>query len=339
MGSLRRTRYSCRCLYRGSLACPPSTIRQNCDVTFSIRPPSAQWEPISGADGSLLAWAWWKPQTAPGDLLCSIPPEQLSSGGLTARLLATAAGLVWPEVAGWVIAGQFFDAQQGANPLLDLPLPDQFDGQVAFRSAVVPYVPAVAFGPAAAPAAPAAATGPSDIAAGPCEVDVATAERMLAAIDADWQATLKLERDLRAKLKEVQSTQARVGGLTRDLNADERRFADSNDIRQWNDAKRQLRDAASKLSKQARDYELGTVSAAGARNRFEEVHRKYVTTKTPFAGITQVAKEFEQHRKTAQNLLQAMGAANSNAASTGEAKAKQILASIAAKARKARTKR
>ena len=186
---------------------------------------------------------------------------------------------------------------------------------------------------------PAAATGPSDIAAGPCEVDAHTAERMLAAIDADWQATLKLERDLRAKLKEVQATQARVGGLTRDLSADERRFADSNDLRQWNDAKRQLRDAASKLSKQARDYELGTVSAAGARNRFEEVHRKYVSTKTPFAGISQVAKEFEQHRKTAQNLLQAMSSANSSAASTGEAKAKQILASIAAKARKARTKR
>lgn len=307
-------------------------------MTLSARSPSTAWEPLPDASGSLLAWAWWKPSGA-NDLIVSVPPERLAAGPVSARTLVDAASLTWAEVSGWVVAGQFFDAAGGQNPLLDQPLPPGFDGQIVIRGfGPAPMLPAGAIAPQSMPATN-DADGPSAIGTGACEVDANAAERLLAGIDADWQATIKLERDLRAKMKEAQAAQGRLSALTRDLSADERRFADSNDLREWNDAKRFLRDAAAKLSKQARDYELGTVSAAGARNRFEEVHRKYVVSKTPFAGITQVAKEFEQHRKTAQNLLQSLSSATSSASTTAESKAKRILANINAKARKARAKR
>ena len=309
-------------------------------MTFGVRPASTAWEPLVDGVGP-VGWVWWHPSDAPTDVLVSPGTERPHS----ARSLIAACGLPPQAVVNWTAAGGWYETHGGQNPLLDHPLPAGLAEPIRFRLALAApshasAVPGAANPPglhAAAATPPAAATAPQPV-SGPCEVSQDQAERLLAAIDADWHSVLKLERDLAAKKKELESLAGRIGSLNRDLNADERRFADSNDLREWQDAKRWMRDAQSKLSRIARDFDLGVVSSAGARNRFEQVYQQYVASRTPFAGIMQTAKEFEQHRKTAQQLLQSMGSAHSAASRDGEGRAKQILARIAAKARKGRRK-
>ena len=300
-------------------------------MSFAERPPSVQWEPVAANDGSPLAWVWWKPAAAPHEIIVSLAGVAMrpTVGGLIGQL-----GLTPAEIAGWLVAGQYFDAAGGQNPLLHARLPETPDLEVrlvaAANGAFPTASPPMMGGPAAAAVAPTRPRG------GACEVDQQTAERLLGGIDADWNSTLKLERDLAAKQKEVQSLLGRINTLNRDLNADERAAADSNDLRSWQDARRWLRDATAKLSKVSRDFDLGSISAAGSRNQYESIHREYVAQRKPFAGILQVAKEFEQHRKTAQNLLQAMSAAHAAASRDAEGRARQVLAKIAANARKKR---
>lgn len=325
------------------------------------RPPSTQWEPaaLPGLPQSPV-WLWF----GAGEVHVSVPPETHAppwnpAGPLpvTARMLAAAAGLDAARVAGWSAFGQSFDAQGGANPLLDQPLPPTpgTPVQVTFTIAAAPAPAVPPAGQAdsgllgvlaAAPQVDGAvaAAPPSDWKAGPsvpsreaaADPDAA---RTLTAMEADWNAIQQLERQLNAVTKQLNAMQGKLQTLNRDLNPVERVAADSNDVKDWNDVRRFLRDRSAEVSRQIRAFDIGTVSAAGDRRRLEDIVEQYVRTKRPFPQMAAAAQQFEAHRKTCQTLLSQSSNALSKANSEGEAKARVVLQRIAKKARDKRAKR
>jgi hypothetical protein len=139
-----------------------------------------------------------------------------------------------------------------------------------------------------------------------------------------------------AARQQLLGLQQRITSLNRDLSPEQRASADSLDKRDWHDARRWLRDAASSISRDLRDHDIGITSGAGARTRFERIYMDFVTPRRPFAGLVQVQKEFEAHRRTTQNLLSSMQQTLTNAARDGEHRAQQVLTRIVGKMRGSR---
>ncbi len=234
-----------------------------------------------------------------------------------------ASGLAAETFAGWTVGGVTYDAMSGRNPLLDQPLPSVPQGlTIALRCAAIPDPQAVpAPGPGAPPATPVAA---------------ADSQKLLAVMEMNWQAIIQIERQMEAVRKQLGGLLGRLGSLNRDLNPDERKHADSVDLKDWQDARRWLRDCASTVSRFIRDYDIGMTSTAGHRARLEDLYRQYVSQGQPFAGIGAAAQEFESHRRSVQSLLSQMQNASNAASRDGEQRAQQLLQRIAAKVRRGR---
>ena len=127
--------------------------------------------------------------------------------------------------------------------------------------------------------------------------------------------------------------------MNRDLSSEEARCGDQLDKRDWQDARRWLRDGAARLSRFLKDHHMGMTSTAGKRESYAAIYRQYVVPRHSFDGLAQAEREFEFHRKSLQTLLNNMNAAHSAAVQDGERRAQQVLTRIAAKVRTARAKR
>jgi hypothetical protein len=296
------------------------------------RPPSVAWEPLPlpHVPGGCV-WVWFFPAHAPGTIQLQIPLEAAGWPGppLTVQWLTAALGLSADFLAAWEVNGTRFDLAQGAAPWLAQPL--AFTPGAAcsitlhLRTAPV-LTPAYAAPPYAA--APSAIAPPSG--------DVASA---LDSLQSDWIAIQLVERQLDSARKQLAALQGRLQSLNRDLSPEERLHSDNLDRKDWTDARRWLRDAAAQVSRYIREYDIGAVSGAGGRHRFEDIYRQYIEPRRPFDGLAAAQLEFEQYRKTHQALLLQMQAVLSNAQRDGESRAQQLLSRIAAKVRTARTKR
>ena len=164
------------------------------------------------------------------------------------------------------------------------------------------------------------------------------ARNTLEAIDAEWQSIIQIERQLEAVRRQLGGMQATLQSLNRDLDADERLFADNLDKKDWQDARRWLRDALAHVSRYIRAHDIGVTSSAGNRRRFEELYVQFVEPRRPFPHMEAEQLAFEQHRKTNQNLLVQMQSTHASAARDGVQRARMVLSRIAAKVRKARSK-
>ena len=164
------------------------------------------------------------------------------------------------------------------------------------------------------------------------------AERIFQAIEGDWQAIELLDTQLASVRKQLAAQQGKLQSLNRDLSADERVAADTLDKKDWQDARRWLRDCSAQVSRYIRDHDIGFTSAAGKRNLLEQYLRDVVTPRQAAPNLGAIQQEFEMYRKTAQVLLLSMQNASSAASRDGEQRAQQILTRVAAKMR-ARSKR
>lgn len=222
-----------------------------------------------------------------------------------------------------------FGGLPGNGPVIPQPMPP--GGYMPPQVAAVPMTaaPMAAVPPAVGQpglpvaTAPISSNGPPD----------PNAERIFASIEADWRAIEQLERQLASVTKQLNSQAAKLQSLNRDLSTHERMAADSNDIKDWNDVRRMLRDGAANISKQVRAFDIGTVSAAGNRNRFQEIFENHVKPKVPFDNMVGVAQEFEAHRKVCQNLLTQSASALSGAQRDAEGRARSTLSRISSKAK------
>ena len=113
--------------------------------------------------------------------------------------------------------------------------------------------------------------------------------------------------------------------LDRDLSPEERLHGDRQDKSDWQEVRRSLKDAATKLNRYVKEHDVGETSAAGKKVWFTEVFRKFVEPKRPCEEIFELHREFEAYRKRLQLLLQNMGLAHTNVAQEVERRAQQVL--------------
>lgn len=301
-------------------------------MDFASQPPSSSWETIPFPDApDCHFWVWFKPSQAPQGLALRLPDDTFhrhpQPQTLTLRRLLHAAGVNAAAVAGWSLYGISQHGMQGMNPALDYPIPPPAPGVDSTLVVMLNPVPLPPPVPVPAPvAAPVQASPPG-------------ADAAYSRIEADWNASLQLEKQLTVARKKLSSTLVRVNSLNRDLSADERRSADNRDNADWQDARRWLRDVATRLSRYLKDYDIGFTSAAGQRNLFESTYQQYIAPRLPFDGLEQMQRDFETYRKTLQTLMNNMHSAQQAAERDGEQRAQAILNRIASKVRANRTRR
>jgi hypothetical protein len=304
-------------------------------MNFLARQPSSTWEPVSIPElPSCQFWVWFKPSQAPHSVLFQIPEGiwRAHAPALTLRRIVAAAGIDASGVHSWALNGVTCDAQGGANPLLDQPVPLPVPPGIAVQMAVPLATPAMTAAPPVPQPAVAAAVTPG----APL---TAEGRNVLEAIDAEWQAIIQIERQLEAVRRQLGGIQATLQSLNRDLDADERLYADNLDKKEWQDARRWLREALAHVSRYIRAHDIGVTSSAGNRRRFEEIYLQFVEPRRSFPALEAEQLAFEQHRKTNQNLLLQMQSTYAAAARDGVQRARMVLSRIASKVRAARAKR
>lgn len=295
---------------------------------FAEHPPSSAWEPVPFSDEpNICVWAWFKPLSAPNVVSVRIPDEFFRDPQrrqtLTMRRLLAAIGVDPRWVAVWSLYGVPYDVQQGANPALDFVIPEPAAGADPTISIFVGQLPMAAVQPAAGPSAP---------------HEVALAD-VFAHMEVEWNSSMQLEGQLDAAAKQLNTTLLRLNSLNRDLSSEEARSADQLDKHEWQEARRMLRDVATRLARLLKDHHLGVTSFAGKRDSHAAVYQQYVNPRRPFSGIEQTEREFESYRKTMQTLLNNMNVAQGAAIQDGERRAQQLLTRIAGKVRTNRANR
>jgi hypothetical protein len=307
---------------------PPAASR----AQFFARVPSANWEqiPLRGAGGFL--WVWFKPPAVPNGFIIRIPDEVFAASqeqaeaalpGLTMRHLLGEIGIDLTIVSLWYQYGVPCEGRTGASPSLDQtipPPPAGADPQIV----VLIAVPAAGL-PFGQPPNP-------DVAS------VTSLTKVFDEMEADWYAVLLLEKQLLLARKQLTNALGRLAALDRDLSPEERLHGDRQDKSDWQEVRRSLKDAATKLSRFVKEHDVGETSAAGKKHWFSEVYQKFVVPRQAFDGLVPLHREFESYRKRLQILLQNMQLSNTNVAQESERKAQQILFRIGSRARSAQHK-
>ena len=309
-------------------------------MLLSQRPPSGNWEPVPlDQTGKYCAWVWFRPAVVPYGLMFVSPPTIFGDPSVVSRLsvrqLVAATGLDQERILGWSLGGRSYDAAGGNSPLLDQLLPPTPGGNLELSVWMEPLQVPNPYG--AAPLGPGVSIPPGQQAAiSPGATASESDSRLLDAIDSTWNNILQMESRIGTIRKELSSNISRLNSLNRDLNSDERRTCDSKDIQAWADARRWLRDSLSTLSRSVKEIDVGTTSGAGQRHKFEELYRKHVTPRIPFAGLMQAVNEFEAHHKRVQTVLASAQANIARAGRDAEQRASAVLARISAKMRSSR---
>jgi hypothetical protein len=309
--------------------------------------PSPGWLPVTLPElPGAIVWIW---RQSPGSIVFQVDPRTHAAfpGRISLRRLLAAVGIDARAVARWMAYGAAFDSALGMNPLFDQPL-------LPAGPAVDPSIVVHLVGPSPLPAPPypMAAMTPvvpySTPAATPATLPAARAgglahasanEAMYSAIEADWNAIRILEAQLVGLRKQLNTQLTKLNSLNRDLSPDERLAADNQDTRDWQDARRWLRDGAAVLSRVVKAHDIGSTSAAGNRNQFEDLIDRVVTPRRPLENLAIVQQQFESHRKTVQSLQTEMQSAVNGPGRDGEMKANSVLTRIRSKMRGAKGKK
>ena len=296
------------------------------------RPPSSQWELLHvGNSPPWPVWVWFSPPNMPGGVAFQVPADTLRGVPdrrlLTLRVLLEAAGVPLADVEWWSVAGGSYPGQGGQSPLFDQPVPDpppnaNLEIAVMLRPAMPAPVAAVA---------PVAEFGSLPPDADPGDI--------FDKIEVDWQASQLLESQTSNTRKRLADIMQQLNSLNRDLTPEERLHADRKDKSDWQTARRWLRDLATRVSKSIKDFDIGESSNAGQRERLTQFYEQQIVPRRLFDGLEQAQRDFETYRKLLSTLLSQMSSVLSNASTDGVQRAQQILRSIAASKRNARSKR
>ena len=306
-------------------------------MKFAQRSPSTGWEPVGlSATGQPVVWGWFKPVHAPSTVAFNVPlpvwsqPEQAAC--ITIRRLTEAAGL--DALQGWTVFGQNYACDQQTLAYLDLPLPAPPAG---VEPLIVLWSPMVAVPPAMPAMLPAGAGGYLPASAAASSVS-ANAAALFDQMQYHWSGIQQIETELRRARMQLEQAASRLSSLNRDLSADEANSADNNDKKDWQDARRWLRDGAAGLTRSIKEIDVGVVSGAGQRHRFEDLMKTYVQPRVTFPGMEQSAIDFEMFHKSAKNVLNAAQTALSKGGADAERRANAVLQRISIKARARRSK-
>jgi hypothetical protein len=253
-------------------------------------------------------WVWYKPANMPQGLIVRIPDETFRDcpqpQRLTMRAVLLAAAVEPSCVATWYLYGVAYDGANGKSPYLDRPIPP----------------PAPGMDPNIA-------------------VYVDMFSEVFDRIGADWAVCLQLEKHLDSLRKNLVDMAGRLKTLNRDLTFPEMLHSSNQDKKDWQEARRWLRDCSTQLSRYIKEHDVGETIYAGKKKWFEQTYKEYILPHRQFDGLEQAQKEFEMHRKLLQTLEYNMNTAFNYAALNGERRANEILKRIAQKVREASIKK
>jgi hypothetical protein len=300
---------------------------------FAERAPSTAWEQIPLGPGSDSFWIWFKPAVAPQGLFIRIPPETYrgplgapdnAETRLSLRNLLRAAGIDPQIVSLWYLYGSPCASRGGTAPTFDEPLAEP-------AASADPNIVVLVDAPGAA--MPPAEYTPAAAAATPANL-----VQVFDEMEADWYACLLLEKQLMLARKQLTAAMGRLAALDRNLSPEERLHGDRQDKSEWQEVRRSLKDAVTKLSRYVKEHDVGETSAAGKKVWFSEVFHKVVEPRRPCEGIFELHRDFEAYRKRLQLLLQNMGLAHTTVAQEAERRAQQVLFRLGSRARTAQHK-
>ena len=300
-------------------------------MDFTLRPASTGWEALALVPGTAIGiWVWCKPQHAPLDLIVRVPVEsfQACGGMLSLRQIIAGTGAEMGQVHGLTIHSTFIDVGGGSNPLLDHAVPAASPWvEVSIRMHAV----VACSMPAGMPSIASMVGSGSGLLAG--------SQGSAMAIQTDWTAVTQAETQLMSLRKQLATVQGRLLSLNRDLNADENVASDNADRKEWQDARRWLRDCAGLASRYIKEADTGVTSMAGNKGRLEQLVQEAKAGRLSPQQMASAQNEIEAHRKTVTNIQNQMQNALQAAGRDGEQRAQQILTRIAAKVRAHRSKR
>jgi hypothetical protein len=277
-------------------------------------------------------WVWFKPATAPLGLILHIPVETYrnafeqpapAGNALTIRTLLQATGIDVGMVSLCYLYGAPFEGRNGTSPAFDQPLEEPAAGADS-NILVLIDVPVAPIPPGVFP--PAAASMGADLV------------KVFDEMEADWNASLLLERQLLLARKQLTGALGRLSALDRDLSPEERLHGERQDKSDWQEVRRSLKDAVVKLSRYVKEHDVGETSAAGKKVWFSETYQQFVIPRKPFDGLLPLHREFESYRKRLQILLQNMNLTYTNVSQEAERRAQQVLARLGSRARSAQNK-
>jgi len=309
-----------------------NSAMNDCRVAFAARPPSANWETIQLPTNPPRAfWAWFKPQHLPTAIVLQVPPDDGSVVvPVTARYLAQMLGLDPACVPMCLLFGFSFQGQGGTAPHFDQAIagpPAGADPNIVFYVDPPPMQNASGY------------AEESDDGEHESEFTEDQIEEIFDSMDRDWKGSLQAERQLQSLQKQLLDLQVRLGTMNRDLGPDERLYSDRSDQDDWQEARRALRDSATRLARYIKEMDAGETSYAGKKRWFDNIRKSYVIPRVTFDGMESARMEFEVYRSSMQNLVSRMQAAYHHGRQEGEVRAQQVLNRIATKVASTRNKR
>jgi hypothetical protein len=154
-------------------------------------------------------------------------------------------------------------------------------------------------------------------------------------VEQDWRTSQETEKDLGRLRQQLMDAMGRLKALNRDLTGPERVHSNTQEKKDWLQARRMLRDCSNRLWKCIKAHDIGYTSSAGQRRWFEEIFDKYIAPRRHFEGFQEADRAFGGYRKAVTTLHLDMSNALSIAQLDGERRALQVLAKIAEKVREA----
>ena len=264
--------------------------------------------------------------------MLNVPPEILATssdaGPVTLHQLALAAGVDPALISSCVLYGYLYGPELVGSPAFQQPLslaPQGADPTIVFSLAPV--------------TAAAAQPQPSVRQSNADGISDGQVSEILLSMERDWKSAAKAEKQAAGLHRQLVDMQMRLSTLNRDPGPEERLASDRSDIDAWQEARRWLREAATRLSRFIREFDAGETVYAGKKQWFQQVYDQSVAPRQPFTGMEQTRGEFEVYRKTLQHLFQSMTSAYQSAKQDGELRAQQVLNQIAAKVSASRSGR
>lgn len=324
---------------------------------FAYRQPSATWEqiPLPGQSGHCV-WVWFRPPQMPNGAIVRLPAELDGYPGraqLTVRWLLSLTGMDPQTLAMWYVFGTPYQNAPHMQAALDAAIPQPPAGvqpEIAFVAhAAAPLMPQQPMPmPHGVPMQhmphmqqPMLPQQNFDGAVPQFSNQTVSmspeVEKLLHRIEAEWHSCITLERQLAGVRKKVTGLLSKIQGLDKELSPEERLHADNADVKDWQQARRWLKDVSNRANRYVKEHDIGVTSMAGRRKKFEETYKTVIEPKRPVAGLDGMLREFDSYRKSLNTLLNNMNNAYQTASQEGERRATRVLAKIRAKARGAKS--
>ena len=246
-------------------------------MNFSDQPPSTRWVALTFR-GERLAEVWFKPESDPYCLVFRIPQSTFAIPGigprLTAESLLKTVGMTADEIESW-------HSEDVSRPLAELnhPIPQP----------------------------------PPDIPHVEIRIRVKSPSQEAAVADWDgleavWKSVLSIEAAVEASRKMVEGVKSEIeSAARRSLSADEKVYALSSDVTQWNQAKSRAHFAVPKASDFI--HRATWAATAAERKRLGEIFETPDGAKpSDLPPGEQLLRELESLRK-ARQVLAAQGTA------------------------------